>query len=186
MPFGIFWGGLRLFCDNHRSCISEIWDLFMSFGTIFWDVILGLYYDIFGWKIILIFDFWLRKKTVMNQEEVSLLDFNPKILYYHSKIPSENNYSSKGHEQAFALFIKIGFRLSSQLSCSWHQSTKPWILFFPFFSIDFSQFEQLKKTKNNFQWKVCFLFQLLRLRTFWGKNWGKQDSWFGGLMSRVR
>ena len=61
----------------------------------------------------------------MNQEEVSLLDFNPKILYYHSKIPSKNTYSSKGHEQAFALFIKIGFRLSSQLSCSCHQSTKP-------------------------------------------------------------
>ena len=34
--------------------------------------------------------------------------------------------------------------------------------------------------------KSLFLFQLLKLRKFRGKNWGKQDSWFGGFMSRTR
>jgi hypothetical protein len=30
------------------------------------------------------------------------------------------------------------------------------------------------------------LHQLLKLRKNWGRNWGKQDWWFGGLMSRTR
>ena len=34
------------------------------------------------------------------------------------------------------------------LSCSWHQTTKPPILFSPIFSTNFSQFEQLKKKTN--------------------------------------
>ena len=37
----------------------------MSFGTIFWDVILGWYYDILGWKFIMIFN-W-EKKTVLDE-----------------------------------------------------------------------------------------------------------------------
>ena len=35
-------------------------------------------------------------------------------------------------------------------------------------------------------WKVCFLFQLVKLRKIRGKKWGKQNQWFGGLMSRTR
>ena len=35
-------------------------DLFMSFDTIFWDIILGWYHDIFGWKFIMIFN-WEEK-----------------------------------------------------------------------------------------------------------------------------
>ena len=31
--------------------VYMFWNLFMSFGTIFWDVILGWYYDILGWKL---------------------------------------------------------------------------------------------------------------------------------------
>ena len=67
-----------------------------------------------------------------------------------------------------------------------------------FFSTKFPRFEETKK-KINFSlvqnwekklfWtnkKFLFLFQLLKLRKFRGTNWGKQDSWFGGLMSRTR
>ena len=54
---------------------------------------------------------------------------------------------------------------------------KPPILFPPIFSTNFSQLEQLKK-KTNFllffsvldQWKVCILFQLVKLRNNWGKT----------------
>ena len=86
----------------------------------------------------------------------------------------------------------------SLISSSWHQITKPRILFSPIFSTNFSQFQQLKRkqtfylSKTDFfffildQWKVWFLFQQLKLRKIRGKYWGKQDSWFGGLMSRTR
>ena len=48
---------------------SLILDLFMSFGTTISDVILGWYYDILGWKFIMIFNweknlFWTNKKFV--------------------------------------------------------------------------------------------------------------------------
>ena len=36
------------------------------------------------------------------------------------------------------------------------------------------------------QWKVCFLFQLLKLRKIREKKLGKQNSLFGGLMSWTR
>ena len=85
--------------------------------------------------------------------------------------------------------------LNFWLPCLCYQATKQPILFSPIFSIIFSQFEQLKKKTNFFwsktrfssvldQWKVCFLFQLLKLRKF--HEWGKQDWLFGGLMSRTR
>ena len=35
------------------------------------------------------------------------------------------------------------------------------------------------------QWKIYLLFILLKLRKNCEKNWGKQGSWFGGLMSRT-
>ena len=46
--------------------ILNIKDLFMSFDTIFWDVILEWYYDILGWKFIMIFN-WEEKKPVLDQ-----------------------------------------------------------------------------------------------------------------------
>ena len=65
------------------------------------------------------------------------------------------------------------------ISCSWHQTPKPPILFSPIFSTNFSQLEQLiKKTKvfSRFWtiWKVCFLFQMLKLRKFHRKIWGNK------------
>ena len=41
-------------------------DLFMSFETIFWDVILGWYYNILGWKFIMIFN-WEKNPKDMNK-----------------------------------------------------------------------------------------------------------------------
>ena len=35
------------------------------------------------------------------------------------------------------------------------------------------------------QWKDWFLLSLLKLRKIREKNWGKHDSWFGGLLSRT-
>ena len=35
-------------------------NLFMSFGTIFWDVILGWYYDIFWWKLFKQTSYWSK------------------------------------------------------------------------------------------------------------------------------
>jgi hypothetical protein len=69
-------------------------------------------------------------------------------------------------------------------------------LFFPIFSTIFSQFEQLKKitnfllVQNRFflsfgPLKSLFSFSTAQLRKFRGKNWGKQDSGFGGWMSRI-
>ena len=84
------------------------------------------------------------------------------------------------------------------VSCSWHQTTKPPILFSPIFSTNVSPFEQLKKktnillVQNRFffsvldQWKVCFLFQLLKKRKIRGKKWGNQDWLFGNWMSGTR
>ena len=33
------------------------------------------------------------------------------------------------------------------------------------------------------QWKICFLFQMLKMRQIHGKNLGNQDWLFGDLMS---
>ena len=69
--------------------------------------------------------------------------------------------------------------------CSWHQTTKPGILFSQIFSTRFFQHEQLKKNKKTFywsktgfflvlyQWKVCFLFHLVKLRKNLQKKLGK-------------
>ena len=44
----------------HKTCSCP------SYGTIFWDVILGWYYNILGWKFIMIFKkpVWTNKKFV--------------------------------------------------------------------------------------------------------------------------
>ena len=54
---------LKAEVKNSKSVCTK--DLFMSIGAIFWDVILGWYYDILGWKFIMIFN-W-EKKTVLDQ-----------------------------------------------------------------------------------------------------------------------
>ena len=58
------WGIFGRTISTHFGIVSSL-DLFMFFGTIFLDVILGWYYDILGWKIIMIFN-W-EKKTVFDQ-----------------------------------------------------------------------------------------------------------------------
>ena len=80
-------------------------------------------------------------------------------------------------------YINFNDSISTFLSCSWYQTTKP---FFPRIFLSLTRW----KRKQTFDWsktkkkpildqlKICFLFQLLKLRKFRGKNWGKQDSWF--------
>ena len=66
-------------------------ELFMSFATIFWNVILGLYYDILGWK------FWslnFKVEIFLEQGEVAFLS--------PSKICENLNFSTE--IQIFANF----------------------------------------------------------------------------------
>ena len=79
-------------------------------------------------------------------------------------------------------------------SCSWHQSTKPQIRVSPFFSMNFSQFNQMKK-KQTFHWSktkkksvtVNFVsFSTAEAEKLSWKKLGKQGSRFGGFMSRTR
>ena len=77
-------------------------------------------------------------------------------------------------------------KMNKQFVTSNHQTTN---LVFPIFFYEIFSVEQLKKitnfllVQNSFfsvldQWKVCYLFQLLKLRKIRGKNWGKQKLFF--------
>ena len=59
--------------NSEIELVVEFLDFFISFGTIFWDIILGWYYNILGWKFIIIYfltgklrknQFWTNKKFV--------------------------------------------------------------------------------------------------------------------------
>ena len=66
---------------------------------------------------------------------------------------------------------------------------KPPILFSPIFSPNFSQLEQLKKPFLLVQNRFFLSFGPIKSLIYFlsgGKNWGKQDSWFGGWMSRTK
>ena len=93
---------------------------FMSFCTIFWEVILGWYYDVLGWKFIMIFLSFLVKFILRQIQDwkgwVILSKKIPqqfihffllgrkkklnKLLWYHPKITSQN-IVRKGHELVF-------------------------------------------------------------------------------------
>ena len=66
----LVWPGMLNFRGHSKGgLISESWDLFMSFVTIIWDIILGWYYNILEWKYIMILNwekklFWTSKKFV--------------------------------------------------------------------------------------------------------------------------
>ena len=80
---------------SFESNLSNI-DLFMSFGTIFWDVILGWYYNILGWKLSKQTSCW--SKTVFF---VSVENHN-KFSSQNIVISSQNNvpkYRSGWHEK---------------------------------------------------------------------------------------
>ena len=69
----------------------------MSFGTKFWDVILGWYYNILGWK--------LSEKLLVGPKQVffSVGNHN-KFSSQNIIISSQNNvpkYHTKGHEQIY-------------------------------------------------------------------------------------
>jgi len=57
----------------------------MSFGTIFWDVILGWYYDILGWKLCKQTSYWSKTGFSFSVKN-------------HNKFSSQN-IVLKGHEQ---------------------------------------------------------------------------------------
>ena len=94
------------------------------------------------------------------------------------------------HFTNYWLIIWWVFTWLLYISCSWHQATKPPILFSPILSTEF--FSAWKVEKENYlfidpkqvslkildQWKGFFLFQLVKLRKICGKNWEKQDWWF--------
>ena len=88
------------------------------------------------------------------------------------------------------------FDSNNQFVTSNDQTTN---LVFPNFFHEIFSVEQLRKKKQTLfigpklrEKKICFgpikslLFQLLKLRKNRGKNWGKQNWLFGGLMSRTR
>ena len=70
----------------------------MFFYTIFLYVILGWYHNNLGWKYCLIF--WLRKKPILDQEVVYLLDFQQQIIMISSQNKVQKNRTI-GHEQVF-------------------------------------------------------------------------------------
>ena len=51
---------LNFFDKISDLLVSVIENFFVSYGTKFWDVICGWYYDILGWKYIMIFN-WEQK-----------------------------------------------------------------------------------------------------------------------------
>ena len=67
-------------------------------------------------------------------------------------------------------------QITNSESTNWVSEYLLWFLF------------QLANWEKKLFWtnKVCFLFQLLKLRKILGKNWGKQEWLFGGLMSLTR
>ena len=65
-------------------------NLFMSFGTIFWDVILGWYYDILGWKLCKQTSYW--SKTGFFSQLKIILNFHPKITSQNF-VPKDMNKS---------------------------------------------------------------------------------------------
>ena len=69
--FSIKW--TKLVCSNlcNTDCCWTVtlyifvnmgWNLFMIFDTIFWDIILGWYYDILGWKLSKQTSYWSKKE----------------------------------------------------------------------------------------------------------------------------
>ena len=63
-------------------------DLFMCFGTLFQDFILWWCYNILEWKFSKQTSHWF-KKVFFSQLEI-IINFHPKISWYHPKITSKN------------------------------------------------------------------------------------------------
>ena len=68
--------------------------------------------------------------------------------------PVPRQFCIPKYNQNWLIFLKhfVLYKKHEAISCSWHQTTKPRILFSPIFSANFSQFDQMKK-KTNF-WLV--------------------------------
>ena len=79
------------------------------------------------------------------------------------------------------------------ISCSWHQTTKPRILFYPIFSANFSQLKQFKK-KRTFNWsknekknlfwtnkKFVFFFNYPN----WENSWKKIVVWWLDVKNKI-
>ena len=72
-------------CGNKMTCNfanMTMLNLFMSSCTLFWDVILGWFHKILGWKFIIIYFFkWqTEKKPVLDQYEACLPIYHNKFL----------------------------------------------------------------------------------------------------------
>ena len=80
----------------------------MSFSTIFWDVILGWYYDILEWKFRKQTSYWFFSQLKI------VIKFHPK---YHNIIPK---YRTKGHELTLCQFFhKFTRNVSSLIFTKW-------------------------------------------------------------------
>ena len=83
----------RWFSTELVENFSSSWDLFMSFGTIISDVILGWLYDILRWKFVMIFNwvFWTNKMFVYLIFIPNYCDIIPKL---HTKISYRRTWTS--------------------------------------------------------------------------------------------
>ena len=79
-------------CRNKITCNFANMTMFMSSCTLFWDVILGWYHEILGWKFIIIYFFkWqTEKKPDLEQYEVCLLKYIRIITNFRPKLTSEH------------------------------------------------------------------------------------------------
>ena len=80
---------------KNRLMINEIIDLFLSFDTIFWNVLLGWYYDILGWKLSKQTSYWSKTGFFSSVKKI-IMNFHKIVISSRNNVPK---YRIKGHEQ---------------------------------------------------------------------------------------
>ena len=84
--------------NSEIELVVEFLDLFISFGMIFWDVILGWYYNILGWKLSKQTSYWSKTGFFFSVKNHNKFSSQNIVISSQNNVPK---YHTKEHEQAF-------------------------------------------------------------------------------------
>ena len=87
----------------------------MSFGTIFSDVILGWYYNIFGWKLSKQTSYWSKTGFFFSVKNHNNFSSQNIVISSQNNVPK---FRIKGHEQVFNISLFI-FSSMEKIYSNW-------------------------------------------------------------------
>ena len=131
----------------------------MSFDTIFWDVILGWYYNILGWKLSKQTSYWSKTGFCFSVK-------NHNIFLSQNNVPK---YCTKGHEQVssshlmriplFQNSTSVRFGKKSQnIHLTQNYSTSSYFSLIAKFAVRLSKYSSDNKIPKKIFWvKICHM-----------------------------